>query len=177
MREQDILRFLADLSPSQDFDDNSLIDQEIIELCRNLIKKNIFTLKDIPFELANTIANTFYKLCLFSKINRDVAFWLPRYHDTSEEEDVVENYIRFFKNYNKLKADIQSIPGFVNGLREIDRVNKPELYNYSVEYVTDCLKYDIENINFKDIFERRRDREIKKKYIREITDLVYILDV
>jgi hypothetical protein len=69
MREKDILTFLANLSPGQEYDDNSLIYQELIELCRDLIKKNIITLKDIPFELGNTIANIFYKLCLLTRVD------------------------------------------------------------------------------------------------------------
>jgi hypothetical protein len=59
MREQSILRFIANERVDKDHDYNELIDQELIDLCRNVIKKNIVTLKDVPFELWNTIANMY----------------------------------------------------------------------------------------------------------------------
>jgi hypothetical protein len=39
------------------------------------------------------------------------------------------------------------------------------------------LKYDIENIGFKTLEERIEEREFKNKYIREISNLIYLLDV
>ena len=171
MREKDILTFLANLSPGEEYDDNSLIDRELIELCRDLIKKNVTTLKDIPFELGNTIANIFYKLCLLTNVDIKAASWFPK------KEDYIDNTINFTKIYNRLERDLHSIPGFIEGLRNIDRVNDPELYNYTIDFIIDCLKYDIENIGFKSLEERIKEREIKNKYIREISNLIYLLDV
>jgi len=175
MREQDILRFLANESSGHDCDDSFLIDHELLELCRKFIKKNITTLKDIPFELANTIANIYYKLCLLTKVNIGAAAWFPKFSDLNE--DFVGNSVQFIKTYNKLKADLISIPDFVKCLREFDRNKEPELYNYSVEYVIDCLKYDIENINYKSYEQRVKERNSKKNKIREISNLNYILDI
>jgi hypothetical protein len=53
----------------------------------DLIKKNITTLKDITFELGNTIANIFYKLCLLTRVDIEVASWFP------EKEDYIDNTI------------------------------------------------------------------------------------
>jgi len=170
MREQDILCFITN-APINDYDDRDLVDHELIDICRESITKNLTTLKYIPSELGNTIANIYYKLCLLTKIDIRAASWFP------DKEDIVNNCISFIKSYNKLKTDIISIPDFIKWLREIDRYNEPELYNYSVEFVIDCLKYDIEDIGFKTLDERMKERDNKKQYIREISNLVYILDV
>jgi hypothetical protein len=54
------------------------------------------------------------------------ASWFPK------KEDYIDNAINFIKKYNRLESDLHSIPGFIEGLRNIDRVNNPELYNYTM---------------------------------------------
>jgi len=65
--------------------------------------------------------------------------------------------VKFVQSYNKLKTDIKSIPDFLALLKNI-RKDDIEQYKYWVEYVIDCLKYDIENINFKTIDQRKKER-------------------
>jgi|GEM_PF-4239705 len=65
--------------------------------------------------------------------------------------------VKFVQSYNKLKTDIKSIPDFLASLKHI-RKDDIEQYKYWVEYVIDCLKYDIENINFKTIDQRKKER-------------------
>jgi hypothetical protein len=65
----------------------------------------------------------------------------------------------------------------MNGLRKIDRHNKPKEYDYCVEYIIDCLKYDTSNTGFKGLAERSTERERKKENICEIKNLVHMLDV
>jgi hypothetical protein len=130
MKQQEILSFMANRSSEKDNEDNELIDAELLDICRELIRKNLVTLKDIPSELANTIANLHYKIILLTKINYGPGYW-PKIDDRINL-DPFENLIYLKKLYNKLKIDVGSIAEFIQGLREIDRYNKPEEYIYCV---------------------------------------------
>ena len=84
--------------------------------------------------------------------------------------------VKFVQSYNKLKTDIKSIPDFLASLKNI-RKDDIEQYKYWVEYVIDCLKYDIENINFKTIDQRKKERIEKAKQIQEIPNLIDLINV
>ena len=84
--------------------------------------------------------------------------------------------VKFVQSYNKLKTDIKSIPDFLALLKNI-RKDDIEQYKYWVEYVIDCLKYDIENINFKTIDQRKKERIEKAKQIQEIPNLIDLINV
>jgi hypothetical protein len=173
MKEQDILRFIAGEASIRDQYNLHLIDQNILDSCRNIIVKNIGTLKDLPYELGNTVANIYYKLCLLLKIKRDPG-WFPKYNESFENEDPLDNMAKFIFSYNKLKADIISIPNFIASLRSRKNEDR-EKYNYWVDYVIDCLKYDIENINYKTIEQRMNERK-KIRQIQEIPNLVDLIN-
>jgi len=49
MKDRDILRFIAGEKSTEDPFNLNLIDQEVLSLCRNIIIKNIGTLKDLPY--------------------------------------------------------------------------------------------------------------------------------
>jgi hypothetical protein len=110
-----------------------------------------------------------------TKIDYGPGWWLKI--SEKENDDPIANVVKFRNSYDKLKIDIKSIPGFLNGIREIDRYNKPEEYKYCVEYIIDCLKYDISNMGFKDLAERSTERERKKENVCEIKNLVHMLGV
>ncbi|MFZ5447865.1 MAG: hypothetical protein ACOZFS_04420 [Thermodesulfobacteriota bacterium] len=138
------------------------LNKQIIDSCKNLVERNLGTLKDLPYELANTIANMYYKLLLFASDKISL----------STSGDPIQLVIEYVKEYNRLKSDVLSIPEFVSNLREMKNSDE---YDYACEYVIDCLKYDIENINFKTPAQRKAERG--KKIINEIDNLVDILDI
>jgi len=125
--------------------------------------------------LGNTIANIYYKFCLLTKIDYGPG-WLPKYKE-GEDEDVIENTIRYLQSYNNLKSDILSIPKFVDSLKQGEIKNDKKEYNYWVDFIIDCLKYDIKNIGFKTLEERIKERKEKMKQIQEIPNLIDLINV
>jgi hypothetical protein len=54
-----------------------MIKEEVLKLAENAIRKQLGTLDDIPYELANTIANIYYRFFESALEAKDNPGWIP----------------------------------------------------------------------------------------------------
>ena len=149
-----------------------MADKEALEMAEGYIKSQLGTLNDLPRELANTIANVYYKFALdFLEMsdNSKREYFVPKSMNR-KTGDLGELLKDFMANQAKISSDVEAAPKFVKGLRETDKYKQPKLYKYSVEFILDCLKYNIEKPQNKS--GARRTIERKFKTVNEIPNLI-----
>jgi hypothetical protein len=146
--------------------------KEALKMAEDYIKSQLGTLSDLPKELANTIANVYYKFALdFLEMseNSKREYFVPKSMNR-KTGDLGELLKDFMANQAKIPSDVEAAPKFVKGLREIDKYKQAKLYKYSVEFILDCLKYNIEKPQNKS--GARRTIERKFKTVNEIPNLI-----
>lgn len=153
--------------------------QDVLEMCEKAIRKDLGNLDDLPYELANTVANVYYK-CFdqaFDVMKRasNNPGWIPK--EMKRETDMLKGLTSFVENSARFKSDFETVPNFIEGLREIDKHEQPNLYQYTVDFILDCLKYDIKDAHKKTGLRRMIERKIKKRKVQEIPNLIGLLDV
>jgi hypothetical protein len=155
------------------------IDPVVAEMCVDVIRKNLGTLDDLPRELANTVANVYYR---FLNLGADMAArrkqnpgWLPPH--SGNEGGLKESLVTFMHTASSCITDSESVKGFIEGLRGIDKNSQPRLYDDTVEFILDCLKYNIPNICEKSLLRRRFERHFYKHRVTEIPGLADRLGV
>jgi len=148
--------------------------KEILEMCEKAIRDKLGTLDDLPYELANTVANVYYRFFAFGldAIKRE-----PHSLPTCirRETSLAKGMATFMQDTTRSITDVESVPAFIKGLREIVKHQQPNLYQYSVDFILDCLKYDIKNAHEKTGLRRMVERKIKKKKVKEIPNLVDLM--
>lgn len=151
---------------------------EVLEICRNAIRKHLGMLDDLPRELANTVANVYYRYFVLScdTVIRSQGNhnWLPKCK--SGDEPLSEVMSSFFKDVAQFKTDIESVPGFIEGLRRIDKARQPKLYRFTVKFILDCLKYNIPKASEKTLLRRMLERKLRKKKVKDIPNLIDFLN-
>ncbi|MFH1934452.1 MAG: hypothetical protein ABIN18_23125 [Pseudomonadota bacterium] len=153
--------------------------QDILELCEKTIRKDLGNIDDLPYELANTVANVYYKyfdqaLDIMKRASNNPG-WIPK--EMKRETDMLEGLTSFVEKYARFNSDLKAVPGFIEGLRGIDKHEKPNLYQFTVDFILDCLKYDIKDVNKKTGIRRMIERKVRKGKVQEIPNLVDLLDV
>jgi hypothetical protein len=125
--------------------------QDVLRMCEKAIQKDIGNLDDLPHELANTVANVYYKYFdqAFDVMKRasNNPGWIPK--EMKRETDLFEGLSSFLENSARFKSDFEAAPKFIEELREINKHEQPNLYQFTVEFILDCLKYDIKNAHKK----------------------------
>jgi hypothetical protein len=152
--------------------------KEILEITERAIQGDLGSLDDIPYELANTIANVYYKYFLQQADMMKRATnpgWIPE--EMKRETNMKAAMDSFIEKWEKLQTDFDAASEFIKSLRGIDKREKPNLYQYSVNFILDCLKYDIKNAQGKTGLRRTIERKLKKNTIQEIPSLIDLLDL
>jgi hypothetical protein len=153
--------------------------KEVLDMCENAIRKDLGSLDDIPRELANTVANVYYRFFNLAVDERKQAAnnpnWIPR--QVKREPDMSDGLTAFFEDTVRSKCDFESVAGFIKGLRGIDKRSKPNLYQFTVDFILDCLKYDIKDAHKKTGLRRMIERKFSKAKKRDIPNLIDLLDV
>lgn len=153
--------------------------KEILEMCENAIRKDIGSLDDLPYELANTVANVYYRYFNYAvdvmKQAANNPGWIPK--QMKRETDMLSGLTSFLEDSARFKSDFEAAPEFIEGLREIDKHKQPNLYQFSVDFILDCLKYDIKDAQKKIGLRRMIERKFSKAKEREIPSLIDLLDI
>jgi len=150
-----------------------MADKEALEVAEGYIKSQLRTLNDLPRELANTIANVYYKFALNfleKSDNSGREFLVPESLKQKQGIDPRESFERFMVNQTKLSSDVEAARKFVEALRETDKAKQPNLYQASIDFILDCLKYNIEKPQKKSGVRRMIERKFKT--VDEIRDLI-----
>lgn len=151
-------------------------NMEALKMAEDHIREQLGTLDDLPKELANTIANVYYNFygnVLEVAIDSKREFVIPK-SIKRESGDLQQLFENFMANQAKIVTDLESAPKFIKGLRGIDKYSQPNLYKFTVEFILDCLKYNIENAQNKTGLRRMVERKFKKP--DEIPNLIDLLN-
>lgn len=157
----------------------------LIALCENLILKDWAYLDDLPKELANTVANTYYNYCelltLMTAVrNGDISQsdMLGELGISKVEEDFTMSVAEVLPAYQaKVMGDYNTINEMINNLRQIDDKANPTEYQYAVDFSVLVMKYDIDP---QDLMTGRTEvakREFEKSTTDEIPNLIDLLEV
>lgn len=148
--------------------------QMVLTMCEEKIKNDLGSIDDLPYELANTVANIYYKFLNYTyqglgegKIPKEI----------KREADLSEGLSSYLKSTNKRISDVQKIPEFIGELRKIDKYQTPNKYQAMIELILDILKYEIKDVFYKSGIRRAFERKMKKGKVQEIPNLVDLLDV
>lgn len=117
-----------------------MIKQEILEACAAAIDKDFGSLTDLPPELANTIANVYYKFFALGSPGFD------------------QGVMSFIEDATTILGDFKFAKQLIDGLRKIDKRTKPNLYDYTVEFILDALKYHLDKVHDKTGLRRKIER-------------------
>lgn len=140
-----------------------MVEQETLERCRDAIRRNLGSLDDIPRELANTIANVYYKFYA-----RATALSTP-----SGSEDLKS----FIEDTATILSSHKYVKQYIGGLRRIDKRAKPVLYSYTVTFILDILKYQIDGAQDKSGLRRMIERQFRRHKVKEIPNLYDLLKI
>jgi len=142
---------------------NLKLDDKILELTKRDIERAFGTLDDLPYELANIIANYYYKSWEILSGNAE--------SQALRAKNVYQGLISYVHEAGAIINFRETIPETVNTLRKIDRRKQPRLYYYMVNYALDVLKYNIPDAHKKSHIRRQFERIFRKKRISEIPNL------
>ncbi|MFC1553385.1 hypothetical protein ACFL7D_02015 [candidate division KSB1 bacterium] len=150
-----------------------MVNEEIIKDCREAINSQLGQLDDIPYDLANTIANIYYKYFL---IGEDL-IQNPIPKSIIREENILNEMQAFRKEHHNLEFKLKAIPDLLMQLRSIKKDKCPNLYNMWVHVCYDILKYDIKFAMKKTGIRRAIERYFKRSKVNEIPRLINLIQV
>lgn len=118
--------------------------QAALALCEAAIRKDLGRIDDLPPEVANTIANVYYR-----HWHAVLNFAARRGRYAEADGDVLQRLASVAGAIAEDKADLMAIPKMVACLRELDPAHQPNLYRMAVNYFLDVFKYRIPNAHRK----------------------------
>lgn len=165
-------------------------DEDLLPLCEELIRAEINTVKDLSRDLANTLANEYYRFLVLAvphikhrlagritlsvikeelrNDNIEVGVANPEYKSPPGDELATA------------LAVVEAIAQFIGILRGIDKNKDPIQHRSTVDLITDYLKYDMPEAGDKLLLKRFFERAVKKskkKAKEQIPDLIDYIDV
>lgn len=143
-----------------------MINEKVLNLCKKSIQTDIGSMSDLPYELANTVANYYYK---FHSLFLDLKTH-PLPAMVSKEENIFTGIGKYLNEAEMMLPLIKCLPGLVKGLRQID--NKSE-YEFLLNLILDVYKYDIKNATSKIGLRRMIERQFKT--VNEIPNLIDLM--
>ena len=152
--------------------------KEVLEMCEKAIRNDLESLDDLPCELANTVANVYYQYFNHGSEMRQAANrpgWIPK--EMKRDPDMRVGMASFIENSTRIMANFEAAQKYVEVLRGIDKRRQPNNYQAMVDFILDCLKYDIKDAEKKMGLRRMIERKFRKANVHEIPNLVDLLDI
>lgn len=115
------------------------VDEEVLKEIRPIIAAQFKTLSDLPEELANTIANIYYRSCLVSRDTQRGFIGVPGMADNYST--AMDSYIR---EATFLSTSLESLPGIIASLRKIPATHRRD-YDNTVLALLAWYKHRIES--------------------------------
>ena len=146
------------------------VHTEALNRARQIIRRDFGDLSDLPEELRNTLANTYYKFCHMSmELEGDYAF--PDMIALSG--DLVKGTKAFIKETSLLQAGVQTLPKVVSAIRSIIANDEdPEL---AIRVCLDIFKYRIPGVDKKSSLRVKLERPFYAAKVDEIPNLWRLL--
>lgn len=146
--------------------------KNILEICEKAIRKDLGKLDDLPYELANTISNVYYRY-----FEMAFNFMQPDHEEFAKAPNIFQAQVALTKKLAKIKSDFNAVTGFVEDFREIDKYEDPNSYQMALDFILDCLKYDLKDPHKKTGIRRMIERKIRKSRVQEIENLIDLLHI
>ena len=149
-----------------------MLNQEALILAVQLVKNEMITLDDIPKELANTIANIYYKYAVIYIETTEAKGQPPKsiFRESGGNfRDKLDKYVKYCAS---VKADVEAASKYIGILRDEKIANSTE-YDGLLKFALDTLKYNIENAMYKPEIVRKMERPFKK--VDEIEGLIDLM--
>ena len=153
-----------------------MIRKEIITLCEQAICKELGSLNDLPPELANTVANIFYKYhsSLFENPNiMDKSNSIQQ--SSNKAQDIGTGLISWFIDQQDINLDYDLVPDLIKGIRMCDKNDQPDVYKRMVDFSLFILKYHIKDALNKSYLRLRIERYFVRNKVQEIPNLIDLM--
>ena len=145
-------------------------DKEILNLTASIIRKRLGSISDLSPEMANTIANVYYRLCL--ETQRSAPGRIPP--STTHKDNLLDSLTSHVQQTAELLASVKAIPEMVTGFRELDPVQQPNARKAALDLFLDMFKYNISNAHRKIGLRRMVERIFS--HVDEIPNLASLFD-
>ncbi len=145
------------------------LNRDVLRQAAEALRGDLGDLSDLPLELANTLANVYYRFfaCAEHTTRGGNTNLLKPYLDESRSPC---DAFKYFSKFNaETLASFEFAKNFVQSVRGIKK-KKPELFSYMTTLTLDILKYKIDNADSKTPIRRAIERRFKTP--REIPDLL-----
>ncbi|HTA95050.1 MAG TPA: hypothetical protein VK769_02900 [Verrucomicrobiae bacterium] len=143
------------------------LNHKALNQARQLIKSDLGDLSDLPEELRNTLANTYYEYCYLG-LELEGEFAFPSV--ISMESDPVAGMNKFVSESAHLEAAVKALPEVIRGLRGITRQGN-ENYERWTSLILDIFKYRIPDADKKTRSQLDADRAHYASQVQEIPNL------
>ncbi len=119
-----------------------MADERIVRAVKEIIQKEFLDLNDIPYELANTIANIYYKSLVYAtdKSINPMSKHLPY---NKNGWSVVDCMTQSLYDIEVVQRELEFVPVLIKELREQKQRNHQFEYKMAVLMALDTLKYNI----------------------------------
>jgi hypothetical protein len=162
-----------------------MLKKHILGLCEKGIRERLGSLDDLPHELANTVANIYYKMFYINidweqqKANPTLPEGVKEQFEKDPNTDIFKASSKYIEESFLIKHYFKGINGWIDNLRELKRrqPNNHQDYAFIVEIILDQMKYRINNLEKKSLIRRRIERKIKKRKVDEIPNLIDLLNI
>jgi hypothetical protein len=166
------------------------VDKKIMEMCRIAVRQRFGDLEDLPKEIANTVANVFYRFFELSmkwaarKSQEPFSADEPQEGRASEKntiKDITSYYEKvrqdrqLIDELTRYQRSFDQITRMVHELRDINRQENLDAYKDKCYQILDSMKYKIEDIENKNPIMRAIERALKIKEVDETPGLYKLL--
>ncbi len=134
----------------------------VLEMCRRALIQDCGTLADLPYELANTIANVYYRFFALE--------YEPEPSFTSIEDSIANVSERA-----RILADHHFAPKIVTALRQMIKEAHPSYVEAFAEMFVCQLKYRIDDAPEKSLARLKVERFLKRPAAKEFPGLGDVL--
>lgn len=144
------------------------LNTKALDQARQLIKQRFGDLSDLPEDVRNTIANTYYEFChMGTELNHEFA--------TPQTVALADDFMKGFKEYGADAAHIMSsaefMPEIIAGIREVRNKGNGEHYKFVLQVFLDNFKYRIPNAGQKSSLRLNIERPFYVAKVKEIENL------
>jgi hypothetical protein len=153
-----------------------MIKKEIIKACQQAISKDFGSLNDLPRELANTVANIFYKYLsstFETTQSADTSNLIPK--SAHRIQDIRTKILSLFTDQQNIRLDYDLVQDLIKSVRSCDKDKQPDVYKRMVDFSLFILKYHIKDALNKSYLRLRIERYLARNNVQEIPDLIDLM--
>lgn len=160
------------------------LNPDALELSAEYMKAECGNISDLPLELRNTVANVYYRFFASAAhyLNKENALKTLSIKELRNElvakKDVPldsQEPETDFKEIAKTIAACESLPVFLDELREIKKHKSLVEYKKAIEFIYDTFKYNIKDAKSKLLIHRVIERKFKTQ-LEELPGLIEKMD-